>query len=464
MRNRSLRWRLLINFSVGALVLSALFVSLTYFGIERLLVRNQQATDLRQAYSNAVVIRNTVYTTPNQLYLTLNSVSTATGTEVFTRTLGTWTSTSAGSATSDIAPSVLRLVDHGAVVSVTTTNRGQVDYEVGIAIPATQTEFFEVFNLTPLQDTLQRLLTVLLLAAALTTLLGVFTGLWVSFRAVRPLNRTSEIASNIAEGDLESRLPTGGADREVARLANSFNTMVSKLVERIDREARFVSDVSHELRSPLTTLATASSVLQRFRSDMSEEAQQSLDLLVADLEIFRSLVDDLLEMARSDSGTDDTSFVPTPVGQLLEQCVRASSQRLGITPPTIEVEPRVAALQFNVDRRRFERVTANLIENAYKYGCTSCVIRIREEGGELVIDVDDNGPGIAPEEREHIFDRFYRGRSAHDRGSVAGTGIGLALVKSHVTAFHGSLAVSESPEGGARFELRFPTLTHEDLA
>ncbi|MFZ0769150.1 MAG: ATP-binding protein, partial [Acidimicrobiales bacterium] len=110
----------------------------------------------------------------------------------------------------------------------------------------------------------------------------------------------------------------------------------------------------------------------------------------------------------------------------------------------------------SVDRRRFERVITNLIDNAHHYAGDATAVRLDYEAGQFAINVDDAGRGVPPEEREVIFERFFRGRAAHDRGIARGTGLGLALVRDHVQAFGGSIHVLESPEGGARFQILLP--------
>jgi len=112
----------------------------------------------------------------------------------------------------------------------------------------------------------------------------------------------------------------------------------------------------------------------------------------------------------------------------------------------------------NVDRRRFERVMSNLIDNAHHYAGDAVAIRISIEHELLVINVDDAGSGVPLEEHEQVFQRFFRGRAAHDRGIARGTGLGLALVRDHVQTFGGTITVQESPEGGARFQISLPFL------
>src|ERR1700689_4898438 len=215
--------------------------------------------------------------------------------------------------------------------------------------------------MNPLERSLDTLLLVLILAALATSLIGISGGLWVARRAVRPLERVSLAAGAIAEGNLSTRLQVTRADREVFQLTESFNQMVSQLVDRLERDARFASDVSHELRSPLTTLATTATVLQQHRSELSPAGQESLDLLTADLSIFQSLVEDLLEMARSDAGAVPLGMEPVNAVELVRQSVRSAARRHGLAEPPVNVGASVVSPVVSVDRRRFERVIANLI-------------------------------------------------------------------------------------------------------
>ena len=450
----------MVTFGLGSFVLSSLFASLTFAGVQHVLVNNQQQTDLRQSYVNAALVRSTLYTSPPELANELNAIERATTSAVLVQTHHQWLSKSHGAATNDVSATIIEAVVKGHAVQQTLNVDGQVLFVVGVPIPAVETQVFEVFALDNLEHTLRILLLVLGAGAVLTSLVGIGGGLWVARRTVRPLENVSAAAGSIARGELTTRLVVGQADREVQQLTESFNAMVSQLVERLERDARFASDVSHELRSPLTTLATTAAVLQQHRDELSPAGQASLDLLIADLSIFQSLVEDLLEMARSDA--DATQSVPetVPAVELVRQSVRSGAQRHGIAPPVIEVEGDLDSIEngplVTVDRRRFERVMTNLIDNAQRYADGAVAVRLSFDDATVVVDVDDAGPGVAPEERAQVFQRFFRGRAAHDRGIARGTGLGLALVHDHVRSFGGSIEVLTSPEGGARFEITLP--------
>ena len=233
--------------------------------------------------------------------------------------------------------------------------------------------------------------------------------------------------------------------------------MVSQLVQRLERDARFASDVSHELRSPLTTLATTASVLQQHREDLTSAGRESLDLLVADLSIFQSLVEDLLGDGAQRRRRRALVMETLPVDR-----TRPAVGAFGVAPPRTR---RTA--------RRGRRVASAIPWCAWTDAAsnasspTSSTTRIVTRAAPwrfastsratiVEVNVDDAGAGVPAEESEQVFERFFRGLAAHDRGIARGTGLGLALVRDHVRAFGGTITVTRSPEGGARFQILLP--------
>ena len=265
----------MVTFGLGAFLLSSIFASLTYLGVRHVLIDNQQQSDLHESYENAALIRSTLYTSPPELAKLLNSIQSATASNVLVRTHRQWLSKSSNAATADVSPAVINSVNAGRATEQSLDFNNQIIFVVGIPVPAVETQVYEVFQLNKLEHTLEVLLQYMGAGAILTTLIGMSGGLWVTRRAVRPLVEVSEAAALIAQGELSTRLVVTRADEEVQQLTESFNLMVSQLVERLERDARFASDVSHELRSPLTTLATTASVLQQHRDELSSAGQET---------------------------------------------------------------------------------------------------------------------------------------------------------------------------------------------
>ena len=269
------------------------------------------------------------------------------------------------------------------------------------------------------------------------------------------------------------------ADPDLVGLTTSFNAMVDELQVRIEREARFNSDVSHELRSPLTTLSASLEVLEANRDELSPRGRRALQLLGEDLRRFQRMVGDLLEMSRADAGSVDVFLEEVNVCELVQRAVDAGLRSLGeaATTPDMIFGVGVRSLRVDVDKRRFERVMANLLENAANYGGGATTISVTkailtngaapsadssDRLGRVDISVDDDGPGVNPRERTQIFERFFRGPVSGRRGTGTGTGLGLALVAEHVRLMHGDVRVESSPTGGARFVVALPVATDEE--
>jgi signal transduction histidine kinase len=334
---------------------------------------------------------------------------------------------------------------------------------VGVPIPSVHAEFFEIVDVGDLQHTLQVLLLALAAAGLVTTALGAALGRAASERSLRPLNGVSRAARAIAGGQLATRLAAAPSDPDLAGLTSSFNLMVDQLEERILREARFNSDVSHELRSPLTTLSATLEVLESHQEELSPRARQALVLLGADLRRFQRMVADLLEISRSDAGSSDVVLEEVAVGELVRRAVMASARTLpDFEPPPLQIDPEVEGTHLRVDKRRFERVMANLLENAAFYGGGATRV-VTGPGpslpdGRMTVEVavEDRGPGVPQTERSKVFERFYRGQHSGRRGTGTGTGLGLSLVAEHVRLHGGRVWVEDAPGGGARFVVQLP--------
>jgi len=259
----------------------------------------------------------------------------------------------------------------------------------------------------------------------------------------------ADAAGELAEGGLDTRLPEE-SDPDLHRLVSSFNNMADAVQDRIEREARFASDVSHELRSPLTALTAAVEVLDARRDDLPPRSQQALDVVTSQVRRFDQMVLDLLEISRLDAGV--TEFNPEPV--LLGDVVRRIAARYGFDNVPVWVDHRWAERPVAVDKRRLERILANLLDNAQQHGGGPTRIAIDDgANGAVNLVVEDAGPGVSQSERTRIFERFARGTAARHR---VGTGLGLALVAEHAGVHGGTAWVEDRPGGGARFVVSFP--------
>ncbi len=322
---------------------------------------------------------------------------------------------------------------------------------VGVPLESVHADYFEIQSLSELDHTLNLLALVLLCCSVATTVGGLLVGRWASGRLVRPLHNIADVAAAIAGGAMDRRLPPSD-DPDLSVLAASFNEMVEALEERIKRDARFASDVSHELRSPLTTVQAAVELLEASQATLLPDSRRALDLLSAEIRRFSEMVQDLLEISRYDAGAASLDLEELALDDLVVNTVAAYSRGA----VAVTVTPRAEGTWLLGDRRRLQRVLVNLLDNAKAHAGGAVAVRVDRCGNEAEVAVEDAGPGVQPAERVAIFERFYRGAAAGRRSGTSGTGLGLALVAEHVKAHHGQVEVSDRPGGGARFIVRFP--------
>jgi signal transduction histidine kinase len=490
--------RITAIFGLGALLLSFSMGGLSYFTTRHFLLAERESAAQNQAFANALIVRSTLASGSTKYSSLLASLDGASGSNsiLVHKSKAYYPSLSVGEAS---IPAQLRSeVARGSAATqtyISKSNGHQPQIVVGVPIPSVDAEYFEVFSLADLGHTLRVLGLTLVGTGVVTTVLGFVLGRFASRRSLRPLSAVSRAAVAIAGGRLDTRLGAEAADPDLEGLTSSFNTMVDQLQARIQREARFNSDVSHELRSPLTTLSASLEVLETDRDNLPPRAQRALQLLGDDLRRFQRMVGDLLEMSRADAGSADVFLEEVNVSELVERAVEAGIRGLGEagSTPEMVIGPEVESVHVGVDKRRFERVMANLLENAANYGGGATVISVSAVGPDgsgvsanggdkgdkadktertdhapnttytvVEIAVEDAGPGISPIERTKVFDRFYRGSAAGRRGTGTGTGLGLALVAEHMRLMDGETWVESSPSGGARFVISLPVIEGDE--
>jgi two-component system sensor histidine kinase MtrB len=466
-----LRARVTATFAIGAFALSTIMAGITYFSARQTFLNERQAAVQRQAFANASIIESSLRSPGTEVNQLIESVDTGPGSRSVLYREGQWYATSISVGQSAIPAQERSLVLSGTPASQLFTLGETPSIVIGVPLPSVHATYFEVFSLDELAGTLRTLAFALATAALVTTLAGAALGRWASGRALRPLARVTDAAVAIAGGQLNTRVEAGD-DVDLQELASAFNQMTANLEQRIEREARFTSDVSHELRSPLTTLAATVGVLEGHRDELAPRARRALDLLDGDLRRFTRMVDDLLEISRFDAGSAELSLDEVDPGELVRRAVAASApigtdaSRESVAFP-VEVGPGVDGLRLRVDKRRFERVMANLMENASLYagGVTRVIVARHPSSGNgngneaartIRVIVEDRGPGVPVPERLHLFERFYRGSRAGQRASSEGTGLGLSLVAEHVRLHGGAVWVEDAPEHGTRFIVELP--------
>lgn len=289
--------------------------------------------------------------------------------------------------------------------------------------------------------------TVLLVVAVPLVLLLVGVVVWVvASRALAPVERMRRQVDEIGATDLDRRVDPGGDD-ELGGLAQTMNRMLDRIEQSQITQRRFVSDASHELRSPLATIRQHAEVARDHPESMPVEALS--DVVLDEGARMQALVEGLLLLARLDERRTQP-HAPTDVDDLALSEVRRL-RGLGVTVDARGIGPgRVVGTE-----SLLARAVRNLVDNASRHARELITIRVWTDGPWVHLQVEDDGDGIPIAQREHVFDRFARLDEARAR-DAGGSGLGLAIVREIVLAHHGVIMVDDSPTGGARFSISLP--------
>jgi signal transduction histidine kinase len=268
-------------------------------------------------------------------------------------------------------------------------------------------------------------------------------------RALAPVEAIRREVDEISAAQLHRRVPQPKADDEIGRLAATMNLMLERLEAARNSQRRFVSDASHELRSPITTIRQYAEVALAHPDRMT--AQELADVVLAEQTRMQGLVEDLLLLARADERVPPSR---APVD--LDDLAFEEGHRLRATTSKRVDTSGVGAARVQGDADALHRVVRNLGENAARHASSRVDIALTDLGDDVVLTVDDDGPGIPDAERERVLQRFVRLDEARSRDD-GGSGLGLAIVDEVARAHGGSVSISQSPLGGARIEVRLPT-------
>jgi signal transduction histidine kinase len=445
----SLRWRVALALGLGSVLLTSVVAVVIWNLTSGYMLRQREQSAVRQAEVNVRLVAEALRNDSDGLNELLTGLTTGPDSTVLLFQ-GGQVLTSGRQVDAQALPR--RLVDLGRA-GTPASQRLVVDgipvLAVTLPIESTDGAYVELAPLAQLDRTFRFLSGLLVAVTVISGLLGVVLGSWASRRALRPLSELTKAASRIAGGDLRARLPAQ-TDPDLTPLAATFNSTADALEQRVRRDARFAGDVSHELRSPLTTMVNAAEVLRRRRVEVPGTAGRALDLLTSEVDRFARMVVDLLEISRADQQDEDPPSETIDLGSLVRNVVAA---RPGDKAPVHAQSPPPQVLG---DRRRLDRAVSNLLDNAERHAGGVVRVTVFSCEGQARIEVDDAGPGVPPELRDRIFDRFDRGARAGSRGADTGSGLGLALVAQHVQRHGGTVHVEDRPGGGARFVVEIP--------
>ncbi|MFE7036290.1 ATP-binding protein [Streptomyces sp. NPDC057621] len=275
---------------------------------------------------------------------------------------------------------------------------------------------------------------------------------------LKPVHRLGTAARRLGEGKLDTRLRVSGTD-ELADLSRTFNRTAESLEKRVadmsardEASRRFVADMSHELRTPLTAITAVTEVLEEEldaeTGSVDPMIEPAVRLVVSETRRLNNLVENLMEVTRFDAGTARLVSDTVDIADQITACIDARAWL-----DAVELDAR-RGIMAHVDPRRLDVILANLIGNALKHGGSPVRVYVREEGADLVIEVQDHGPGIPEDVLPHVFDRFYKASASRPRSEGSGLGLSIALENAHIHG--GEITAANSPKGGAVFTLRLP--------
>jgi two-component system OmpR family sensor kinase len=310
---------------------------------------------------------------------------------------------------------------------------------------------------------------ILIVAAVVAALAAVAVSVWLVRRLTRPLQAMERTARAIAGGDLDARvgLPGTDVDDELAAVGRAIDTMAAELSRHRSLERAFLMSISHDLRTPLTSIRGYAEAVAEGAADDEESRRRAAVIIEAEARRLERLVADLLELARLDAREFSLHPGPVDAGEVARHAALAlqpAAQEAGVRLVVGQVDGSEPAAMAMADPERLAQVVANLVENALKYAATTVEVGTQTVSGGRTIEiaVADDGPGIDPDDLPRVFERLYTSR--RQPGRKVGTGLGLAIVRELVTAMGGRVDVGPTAEGGTRFVVSLPAATDGDAS
>jgi two-component system OmpR family sensor kinase len=308
---------------------------------------------------------------------------------------------------------------------------------------------------------------ILLVAAVVAAVVGVLVSLWLVRRLTRPLQAMERTARAIAGGDFDARvgLPARDVDDELAAVGAAIDTMAAELSRHRTLERAFLMSISHDLRTPLTSIRGYAEAVAEGTADDEESRRRAALIIEAEARRLERLVADLLELARLDAREFSLHLGPVDVAEVARHAALALEPAARDAGVQLVVAGEPTPVMAMADAERLAQVVANLVENALKYAARTVEVTARPAvfpvdapgaapGSGAEIAVADDGPGIDPDDLPRVFERLYTSR--RQPGRKVGTGLGLAIVRELVTAMGGRVDVAPTAEGGTRFVVALP--------
>lgn len=303
---------------------------------------------------------------------------------------------------------------------------------------------------------LSRFRTALLFSIPLLLAVAALGGYWMSRRALLPVDQVIAAVDSIGIQNLSARLDVPRSGDQIQRLSETFNRMLARLDESVQRISQFTADASHELRAPLSLIrTTAELAVQEGRSN--PEYRQDMEQILTESERTTRLIESLLLLARADAGSHDLAAELTALGHAVQSAVAQARGLAADKGVRLEIELPARETVICGDDDALRRLFFTLIDNGIKYTPEggSVTVSLLSHGTEAWVQVADTGAGIAPDDLAHVFDRFWRADKVRSRGA-GGTGLGLSIARWIAERHHGTIEVESGVGAGSTFTVRLP--------
>jgi heavy metal sensor kinase len=311
--------------------------------------------------------------------------------------------------------------------------------------------------LEPMDEELEFLRGILAYIVPLALGIAGIGGWFLARQSLSPVVSMADHARRIGVENLGERLPVVNPRDELGHLAETFNELLDRLEASLKLQRQFMADASHELRTPVATARTAASVALQQKHREEGEYRETLEIVEEQTARLSRVVDDMFTLARADAGNVPVRLTPMYLDEVVDEVVRAA--RVIASTKNVAVDPLMArSAAFTGDEDLIRRMIGNVIDNAVRHAPPDSTIRVDLDtaGHAYVIAVRDQGAGIPPDVRPHIFERFYRGDGARRGGSRDGAGLGLALARWIARVHGGDVVLARTSQSGSTFVISLP--------
>lgn len=280
--------------------------------------------------------------------------------------------------------------------------------------------------------------------------------IFMTKRTMSPVVKMTASANKISSTNLDNLLAVSKKGDELDELASTFNDLFVRLKSDFDRERQFTSDVSHELKTPVAVILGQANLLRRWGKDDPAQLEKSLSTIINETKSMEAIINNLLQMSRLESGRVQPNFESVDINQMFS---RLKDETLSVKPETVFIYDENLKCTINGDIELLHQVFTVIISNSLKFAPSPATLNLscQIEKTMAIIEIEDNGPGFGEENIPHVFERFYRGDSAHTR-SAGGSGLGLSIAKTIIESMNGKISahVARLSETGARVRIELP--------